>query len=129
LQKIFFLLSQTTVCDWVDRFAVRNSVGEHLPYAIALEIHSSIIQLLLLFATKPEWLRKAMKNKEIPSTALVYYNATHREIIHRINMACTSDSLGNYASPPSTWISHQDNKKDSAAKKSPKTSDSTSTGG
>jgi hypothetical protein len=105
LREIFFLLSQTTVRDWIDRFAVQNGVSEHLPYAIALEIHSSIIQLVI-FVTKPEWLRKAVKNEEIPSTALVCYKATHREMIHRINMACTSDSLGNYASPPSTsWIS------------------------
>jgi hypothetical protein len=58
LQEIFFLLSQTTVRDWIDRFAVRNGVGKHLPYALALEIHISIIQLVS-FATMPEWLRKA----------------------------------------------------------------------
>jgi hypothetical protein len=128
LREIFFLLSQTTVRDWIDRFAVRNGVGEHLPYAIALEIHSSIVQLVL-FATKPEWLRKAMRGEEIPANALVYYKATHREMIHRINMACTSDSLGHYASPPSTWISPRDKDKDSPAKKSPKTGDSVSPGG
>jgi hypothetical protein len=128
LQEIFFLLSQTTVRDWIGRFAVWNGVGEHLPYALALEIQSSIIQLMI-FATKPEWLRKAMKNEEILSTALVYYKATHREMLYRINMACTSDSLGNYASPPSTWISPQEKEKDSAAKKSPETGDSASPGG
>jgi hypothetical protein len=128
LREIFFLLSQTTVRDWIDCFAVRNGVSEHLPYAIALKIHSSIIQLML-FATKPEWLRKAMKSEEILANALVYYKATHREMIHRINMACTSDSLGNYASPPSTWISPRDKDKDSTAMKSPKTGDSTSLGG
>jgi hypothetical protein len=99
LREIFFLLSQTTVRDWIERFAVRNGVGEHLPCAIALEIHSSIVQLVI-FATKPEWLRNAMKGEEIPANALVYYKATHWEMIHRINMACTSDSLGHYASPP-----------------------------
>jgi hypothetical protein len=83
LQEIFILLSETTVCDWIDCFADWNGVSEHLLYAIALEIHSSVIQLVI-FATKPEWLRKAKKNEEIPSTALVYYKTTHREMIHRI---------------------------------------------
>ena len=125
LREIFFLLSQTTVRDWIDRFAVRNGIGEHLPYALAVEIHSSIIQLVN-FATKPEWLRKAIKNEEIPSTGLTYYKATHREFLHRINMACASDSLGNYASAPSTWVSPSANDKESPAKKMQKTGDSVS---
>jgi hypothetical protein len=129
LRELFALLSQSHVHKWINRFAGRNGMGEHLPYAIALDIHNSIIQLVM-FAIKPEWVSIAIDTAaDIPANGLTYYKATHRGVIDRINMACGSDNLGNYASPPSTWVSPRSKEKEALSRKSQRTDATVSPGG
>jgi hypothetical protein len=68
-----------------------------------LEIHTSFLPLVT-FATKSEWIRKAINKEEIPASALAFHKATHAELLCRLNAACAGDNLGNYSSPSSTWV-------------------------
>jgi hypothetical protein len=126
LKEIFALLAQTNMRDWIERHSVRGGPGEHLPYSLALEIHSSLLPLAS-FATKSEWIKKAIAKDDIPLSALTFYNATHTELLRRFTAACAGDNLGNYSSPPSTWTPSQKKKED--AKKQSKTSNDSSPGG
>lgn len=127
LREVFSLLAQPSMRDWIERSSARGGPGEHLPYALALEIHTSFIKLVA-FATNRDWVRAAINNVEIPESALKYYQSSHIDLLRKLNTACAGDSLGNYASPPSTWAPNQ-RPKEQLAKKSLKTGDSVSPGG
>jgi hypothetical protein len=54
LKEVFSLLAQMNMRDWIERSSIRGGPGEeHLPYALALEIHTSLLPLMT-FATKSE---------------------------------------------------------------------------
>jgi hypothetical protein len=126
LKEVFSLLAQTNMRDWIERSSVRGGPGEHLPYSLALEIHQSLLPLAS-FATKSEWIRKAINKEDIPSSALAFYNATHSELLRRLTAACAGDNLGHYSSPPSTWIPFQ-KKKEDQKKQSKNNNDSSPSG-
>ena len=129
LKEIFSLLAQTNMRDWIERSSVRGGPGEHLPYALALEIHTSLLPLVT-FATKSEMIRKVINKEDIPMSALAFYKATHAELLRRLNAACAGDNLGNYLSPPSTWVPFQKpNNKDQNKQKQQKTGGDSSTSG
>lgn len=129
LKEVFSLMAQTNMRDWVERSSVRGGPGEHLPYALALEIHTSLLPLVI-FATKSDMIRKVINKEEIPVSALAFYKATHAELLRRLNAACAGDNLGNYSSPPSTWVPFQKQKEQSKQKQSNKTGgDSPPSGG
>jgi hypothetical protein len=97
--------------DWIERSSVCGGPGEHLPYALALEIHTRLLPLVT-FATKSEMICKVINKEDIQTSALVFYKATHAELLHRLNAACAGDNLGKYLSPPSTWVPFQKPNKD-----------------
>jgi hypothetical protein len=111
LKEIFSLLAQTNMRDWIKRSSIRGGPGEHLPYALALEIHTSLLPLVT-FATKSEMIRKVINKEDIPTSALTFYKATHAELLRHLNAAYAGDNLGNYSSPPSTWVPFQKPNKD-----------------
>jgi hypothetical protein len=127
LKEVFSLLAQTNMRDWIERSSIRGGPGEHLPYALALEIHTSLLPLVT-FATKSDWIRKSINKEEIPASALAFYKATHAELLRRLNAACAGDNLGNYSSPPSTWVPFQ-KPKDQAKQKQSKTNGESSPSG
>jgi hypothetical protein len=106
LKEVFSLLVQTNMRDWIEHSSFRGGPGEHLPYALALEIHTSLLPLVT-FATKWEMIRKKINKEDIPMSALAFYKATQAELLRRLNAACAGDNLGNYLSPPSTWVPFQ----------------------
>jgi hypothetical protein len=107
LKEIFSLLAQTNMRDWIECSSVRGGPGEHPPsYAPALEIHTSLLPLVT-FATKSEMIRKVINKEDIPTSALAFYKATDAKLLRRLNAACAGDNLGNYSSPPSTWVPFQ----------------------
>jgi hypothetical protein len=129
LKQIFLLLSQTDMKSWIERHSARGGPGEHLPYALALEIHMSIIQLAA-FATNSARFHKTVLGEDIPAEALEFYIINHSQLIGRLRTACVGDSLAHYAAPPSTWVPYAKQKpKEIQSKKSPKTGESSSPGG
>jgi hypothetical protein len=46
LTEVFSLLAQTNMRDWIERSSFRGGPGEHLPYALALKIHTSLLPLV-----------------------------------------------------------------------------------
>lgn len=99
LQKAFSILAQPDMRDWVDHF--------HLPYALILDLHNSWIHFLAKMITDPCWICAILNNKEIPASGLQLHKATHSTSVLTTNWqkAGASDTLGLYASAPSTWIS------------------------
>jgi hypothetical protein len=71
--------------DWIECSSVRGGPGEHLPYALALEIHMSLLPLVT-FATKSEMIRKVINKEDIPMSALAFYKATHAELLRRLHL-------------------------------------------
>jgi hypothetical protein len=124
LQEVFSILAQPDMKQWVDRFA-RGTAGEHLPYALILDLHNSWI-FLARFFTDSRWGKAVVEDKEIPADALTYYLSTHNQVIAKWQKAVQGDTLGPYASAPSTYISP---KAKADAKKSAKGTDSASPGG
>jgi hypothetical protein len=128
-QRSFFFVGQTNMQDWIERSSVRGGPGEHLPYALALEIHTSLLPLIT-FATKLEMFRKVINNKDIPVSALAFYKATHANLICHLNAACAGDNLGNYSSPQSTsWVPFQKQKDQNKQKQQKTGGDSSPSGG
>ena len=121
LQEVFGILAQPDMKQWVDRFA-RGTAGEHLPYALILDLHNSWI-FLSRFFTDSRWGKAVVEDKEIPADALSYYLSTHNQVIAKWQKAFQSDTLGPYASAPSTYISP---KAKVDAKKTAKSTDSAS---
>lgn len=123
LQEAFSILAQPDMKQWVDRFA-RGSTGEHLPYALILDLHNSFIHLAKMI-TDPRWIRAVINNEEIPASAFEFFKATHSSVLAKWQKAVASDTLGPYVSAPSTWIAP---KAKEHAKKSAKTTDASSPG-
>jgi hypothetical protein len=128
LKEVFSLLAQTNMRDWIERSSVRGGPGEHLPYALALEIHNSLLPLVT-FATKSEMLHKVINKEDISVSALAFYKATHAELLRRLTAACAGDNLGHYSSPPSTWIPFQKQKDQNKQKQSKTGGDSSPSSG
>jgi hypothetical protein len=122
LQEVFSILAQPDMKQWVDRFAKGTAGGEHLPYALILDLHNSWI-FLARFFTDSRWGKAVVENTEIPGDALAYYLSTHNQVIAKWQKAVQGDTLGPYASAPSTYISP---KAKADAKKSAKGTDSAS---
>jgi hypothetical protein len=127
LMEVFSLLAQTNMRDWIERLSFRGGPVEHLPYALALKIHMSLLPLVT-FPTKSEMIRKVINKEDIPTSALAFCKATHAELLHCLNAACAGDNLGNYQSPPSTWVPFQ-KPKDRNKQKQKKTGGDSSTSG
>jgi hypothetical protein len=123
LQEAFSIFAQPDMKQWVDRFA-RGSTGEHLPYALILDLHNSWIHLARMI-TDPRWIRAVLNNEEIPASAIQFYKATHSSVLAKWQKAVASDTLGPYVSAPSTWISQKTKEQ---TKKSAKTNDASSPG-
>jgi hypothetical protein len=87
LKEVFSLLAQTNKRDWIERSSFRGGPDEHLPYALALKIHTSLLPLVT-FATKLEMIRKVINKEDIPTSALAFYKAAHAELLRRLNAAC-----------------------------------------
>jgi hypothetical protein len=80
LTEVFSLLAQTNMWDWIERSSFRGGPGEHLPYALALEIHMSLLPLVT-FPMKLEMIHKVINKEDIPTSALAFYKATHAELL------------------------------------------------
>jgi hypothetical protein len=77
LKEFFSLLAQMNMWDWIERSPFRgHGPGEHLPYALALKIHTSLLPLVT-FATKSEMICKVINKEDIPTSALAFNKATH----------------------------------------------------
>jgi hypothetical protein len=50
----FFLLAQTNMRDWIEHSSFRGGPGEHLPYALALEINTSLLPLVTFTYTQTD---------------------------------------------------------------------------
>jgi hypothetical protein len=84
---------------------------------------------MIIFVIKSEMICKVINKEDIPVSALAFYKATHAELLRCLNAACAGDNLGNYSSPPSTWVPFQ-KQKDQNKHKQPKTGgDSSPSGG
>jgi hypothetical protein len=125
LKEAFTVFAQPDMKLWVDRFT-RGNGGEHLPYALILDLHNSWIHLSRMI-TEPRWIRAVMQNDEIPASAIAFFKATHTSVINKWQKAVASDTLGPYASPPSTWVSPK--AKEQAKKSNKGTVASTPAGG
>jgi hypothetical protein len=78
--------------DWIECLSVHSGLGEHLPYALALEIHTSLLTLVT-FATKLEMIRKVINKEKIPVSALAFYKATHAKLLCHLNAACAGETI------------------------------------
>jgi hypothetical protein len=58
LKEAFCFFAQSDMKQWVDHFA-RGNGGEHLPYALILDMHNSWIHLLRM-VTDPHWIRAVL---------------------------------------------------------------------
>jgi hypothetical protein len=93
LKVVFSLLAQTNMRDLIEHLSIRGGPGEHLPYALALEIHTSLLTLVT-FATKLEMICKVINKEDIPISALAaFYKATHAKLLCCLNAACAGDNL------------------------------------
>jgi hypothetical protein len=121
LKELFHVLSMHDVQFWVEQFT-RQTTGDHLPYAIALDINNNSIVHLAQFANDARWIQAVSQGADIPASALDYYRSVHNCVIANLQRASGSDSLGSYQSPPSTWISPR-------VKKAAKTTETSSPSG
>jgi hypothetical protein len=126
LKEAFTILAQPDMKQWVERFSRKEQGGEHLPYALILDLHNSWIHLSRM-VTDPRWIRAVLKNEDIPASAIAFFKATHTQVINKWQKAVGGDTLGPYASPPSTWVSSK--VKDQAKKSSKGTDVSSPAGG
>jgi hypothetical protein len=104
LKQLFHILSMHDVQFWVEQFT-RQTTGDHLPYAIALDINNNSIVHIAQFANDAKWIQAVSQDTEIPASALDYYRSVHNSVIANLQRASGSDSLGSYQSPPGSWIS------------------------
>jgi hypothetical protein len=128
--------------DWIERSSFHGGPGEHLPYALALEICTSLLPLVTFatklemickvinkVATKLEMIRKVINKEDIPTSALAFYKATHAKLLRGLNAACAGDNLGNYLSLPSTWVPFQKPKNQNKQKQQKTSGDFSTSGG
>jgi hypothetical protein len=119
LKEFFKVLARKEVEQWVETFS-KTPEGEHLPYALALDMQNNSLIHFARFATDPKWCNAALANEEIPATAIEFYESVRSSIINNWRKSAAADNLGPYATPPSTWVSPRAQHKEQS-KKTPKT--------
>jgi DNA-binding ferritin-like protein (Dps family) len=124
LKEFYKILLQREIKTWIENFA-RTSEGEHLPYALALDMHNSMVHLHKM-ATDPTWIRAVLQQDEVPANTILFYRSAHANVINNWRKSASGDNLGPYTSPPSTWTSPKATKE--AAKKVPKVSETATPG-
>jgi hypothetical protein len=120
LKEFFKVLARKEVEQWIETFT-KTSEGEHLPYALALDMHNNSLIHFARFATDPQYTKAALTGEEIPASAIDFYQSVRLSVINNWRKAAAADNLGPYASPPSTWISARAAKE--ASKKTAKTTE------
>jgi hypothetical protein len=126
LKEFFRILASKEVTQWIQHFT-REATGEHLAYAIALEMHNNALMHFNRFATSADRIQDVLTGTDILATELSFYDGLRAVVINNWQTNAASASLGIYLSPPSTWVSSKANKE--PPKKSPKTTDTSSPGG
>jgi hypothetical protein len=125
LKDFFKVLAQKDVHNWVETFT-KTERGEHLPYALTLEMHNNCLSYFARFATDFSQINAVLTGQEIPFSALDFYHMLRANVLNNWQKASAADTLGPYVSPLSTWVSPRVNKE--ASRKVAKTTETLTPG-
>ena len=73
LKDFFKVLAQKDVHNWVEMFT-KTERGEHLPYALTLEMHNNCLSYFARFTTDFSQINAVLTGQEIPFSALDFYH-------------------------------------------------------